>query len=185
MIHSLVLVLLFYFLQCCMASLTDQGSNPCSLPWKHRVLTPWPGDFLGVDFQSRASSTYFRIWNWNQRSEKDPIAWAIHWMVGIFPVIGSLWGGRDLGEGLLTFEVLFSHPSGDVKRQSGVCAWSSGQGAWESSTLSALSVRRFPLHLPLCPSGITVLPQIILHPQCDLLYSLFKEAAHTQYCVIS
>jgi len=99
-----------------LSSLTDQGSNPRSLQWKHRVLTPWPpGDFLGVDFQSRAISTCFRIWKWNQRSEKDPIAWAIHWMVGIFPVIGSLWGGRDLGEGLLTFEVVFSHPSGDVE----------------------------------------------------------------------
>ena len=37
-------------------------------------------------------------------------------MVGIFPVIGSLRGGRDLGEGLLTFEVLFSHPSGDIEQ---------------------------------------------------------------------
>ena len=116
MIHSLVLVLLFYFFAMLhgmwdLSSMTDQGSNPRSLQWKHRVLTPWPpGDFLGVDFQSRAISTCFRIWKWNQRSEKDPIAWAIHWMVGIFPVIGSLWGGRDLGEGLLTFEVLFFSP---------------------------------------------------------------------------
>ena len=51
-------------------------------------------------------------------------------MVGIFPAMGSLWRGTDFGEGLLTFEVLFVHPSGDeLRRQSDVCVRNSGQGS--------------------------------------------------------
>ena len=107
-------------------------------------------------------------------------------MVGIFLVIESLWGGRDLGEGLLTFEVLFSHPSGDVEE-----AVRCMHLKFRAGFLRILNAECPVSEETPSPLGLvsiwdnSALPQIILHPQCDPLRSFFKEAAHTHYFVIS